>query len=585
MTIMEDDLQNFSQAESAVRAEIYNLLQIALGKNYSQNLVEISYPPDPKLGDYTASCFLLAKKMKLSPAEVSKKIAQQVKPSELIKEVKAAGPYINFWINRTKFSALVLTEIAKEKHNYGSSKIGKGQKVMVEYFSPNTNKPLTIGHIRNICLGYSISSLLKFTGHKVIQSTLYNDRGIAIAKTILGYQKWGNAKKPGKLKPDHFVGSFYVKFSQEEKKDKNLGKEAQRVLQAWEADDPKTRKIWQQLMIWVLGGFKETLENLGIEKFDEEYYESEYYTEGKKIAEEGLKRGIFKKHSEGYVYAPLEKYSLSDKILLRSDGTSLYITQDMYLAALKNKHKIDKSIYVVGSEQDLQFKQLFKIIELLEFDNLKNLYHLSYGMIRLPGGKIKSREGLAEGTAADDLINQLENLAREEIKSRFSELTQKEIDKRASSIALSALKFYILQVNPKTTMVFDSKQSISFIGKTGPYLQYTHARINSLLEKAQSKPTSKVDFTSLNTQEEFNLIKQLSIFPDAVGQSVEKYDPSHLANYLYDLAKQFSLFYESSPILKAEAKTKKARLLLVNDTRIVLSTGLELLGIDPIVKM
>lgn len=581
---MEKSIQNFSKVEAQVRAEITEAIQGILG---SADEIEIEHTPENKLGDYTVPCFLLAKTLKKSPADVASEITASIKPGKLIEKAEAAGPYVNFFINREVFSKLALTEIYKEEEKYGSSKVGKGQRVMVEYFSPNTNKPLTIGHVRNIVLGQSISNILKFTSHKVTQVTIYNDRGIAIVKAILGYQKWSDAKTPkdAGLKPDHFVGDYYVRFSQKEKEDENLTNEAKRGLQAWEEDDPKIRKVWQQLMIWVLDGFKQTLKKLGVEKFDEEYYESEFYAQGKEVVEQGLKQGIFVKDDEGVTVAKLEKYGMPDKILLRPDGTSLYMTQDLQLAYLKDKYNLDKSIYVVASEQDLHFKQLFKMLELLGFENAKNYYHLSYGMIRLPGGRIKSREGLASGTGADDLINQLEEIATSEIKQRFPELAEKEVTKRAENIAISALKFYILLVNPKTTMVFDPKKSIAFTGKTGPYLQYTHARINSIFTKAGMKPSSRVDFSLINTDEEFDLIKTLAKFPTVIQSAVEKYDPSQISVYLHDLAQQFSLFYESSPILKSDDKTKKARLLIAHDVQVVLATGLGLLGIKPIEKM
>lgn len=578
---------NLSKAEQLAREEILNLVAKALGQEVEEKELEISYPPEGKLGDYAVPCFLLGKKLQSSPAAIAKSLAEKIQPDKLIEKAEAAGPYINFFVNRGEFSRLVLTQVYKEKNKYGSSKRGKGVKAMIEFFSPNANKPLTIGHVRNIALGQSITNLLKFTSHKVITSTLYNDRGIAIVKAILGYQKWSNAKTPKEvgLKPDHFVGSFYVKFSQEEEKDKNLENEAKRALQAWEEDEPKIRKIWQKLMSWVYEGFKQTLKKLEVGNFDEEYYESEFYTKGKQLVEQGLARGVFKKHPEGYIYAPLEKYGLPDKILLRSDGTSLYMTQDMHLAAMKNRHGIDHSIYVIGSEQDLQMKQLFKILELLKFDNLKKLYHLSYGLVRLPNGKIKSRQGLIKGTSADEIIEELEILARAEIKSRFPGISEKDLRKRTSAIALSAIKFYILLANPKTTMVFEPQKSISFTGKTGPYLQYTHARINSLFQKSGIKASVRVDFGKINSDEEFDLVKILGRFPETIDSAVENYDPSDLTNYLYDLAKQFSLFYETMPVLKSDEKTKKARLLLARDVQIVLATGLTLLGIRPIEKM
>jgi len=580
-------MESLSKSQDQVFSEIKEQFKKVLGNDYKEDLIEITVPPDPKMGDYSVPCFLLAKKLGKKPVEVAGWLTDEIKPTGLISKVEFSGPYFNFFVDRQFFSKLVLGEIFKAKQNYGSSKIGKGKKIMVEYFSPNTNKPLTIGHIRNICLGKSISNLLKFSGHKIIESTIYNDRGAAIAKAILGYQKWGENKTPkqAEMKPDHFVGSFYTKFYQEEKKDPNLEAEAKRTLQAWEEGKKEVTKTWEKLMGWVLEGFKQTLKKLGVGKFDEEYYESEYYNQGKEIVEKGLKKGVFVKNDEEVVLAKLDKFKLPDKIVLRPDATSLYITQDLYLAYLKDKHHLDSSIYVVGSEQDLYFKQLFKILELLGFENASKYHHLSYGMIRLASGKIKSREGLVKGTGADDLIAQLEEFAAEEITKRFKDLDEKEINQRAQKISIAALKFYILLVNPKTTMVFDPKESIAFTGRTGPYLQYVHARINSIFTKAKIKPNSRVDFSVLNEELEFALIKMLAKFPTIIAESVENYDPSVLTNYLYDLAKTFSLFYEKLPVIKADEKVKKARLLLIYDIKTVLETGLNLLGIPAPEKM
>lgn len=584
---MAKDLQSFSQAESQIRQEIFELIKKVLVKKFDLSLVPIEYPPEAKMGDYSVPCFLLSKKLNQSPAQIAKDLADQIQPTALIKKAIATGPYLNFSIDRASFSKLTLTEIAQAKDKYGQSKLGKGKKVMVEFFSPNTNKLLTIGHIRNICLGWSISQLLKFTGHHVITSSIYNDRGIAIAKTILGYQKWGQGQTPksARLKPDHFVGQFYAKLVAQEKKDPNLAIQAQRVLRAWEEDKKDVKTAWQKLQAWVLDGFGQTLAKLGIDKFDEDYYESEFYQQGKELVEQGLKQGVFIQDKDGVTLAPLEEYGLPDKIVLRPDQTSLYITQDLYLAQLKNRHNLDASVYVVAAEQDLYFKQLFKILELLGFENADQYYHLSYGLVRLPDGRIKSREGVVEGTGADELIAKLEVLAQAEISQRDKDLSAKEISQRAQAIALAALKFYILAVNPKTTMVFDPKKSLSFTGQTGPYLQYVHARINSIFAKAKTKVSSRVDFSVLTGDDEFELVKLLARFPKVIDTAVKKYDPSELANYLYQLAKTFSGFYENVPVISADDKAKKARLLLISDVKIVLATGLDLLGISALEKM
>ncbi|NUM25954.1 MAG: arginine--tRNA ligase [Candidatus Buchananbacteria bacterium] len=575
-----------SQAVASLAEQVLEIFK-KVSPEVSAGDINLEFPPDATLGDYSVPCFILAKKIKMAPAALAQQAAEAFVPTPFISQVKVAGPYFNFFVNRQNFMAAVFAEIGKAKSGYGGSKIGKGQKVMVEYFSPNTNKPLTVGHVRNICLGSTIANLFRFSGYKVITTTLYNDRGIAIAKAMLGYQKWGKNKTPksAKMKPDHFVGSFYVRFSQEEKTNEQLSKEALRMLQAWENDDKTARELWQKLMTWVLEGFKQTIKKFGIERFDEEYHESEFYDKGKQVVEDGLKKGVFVKNQEGLVYAELEKFKLPNKIVLRPDATSLYITQDLYLAYLKDKHNADSSIYVVGSEQDLYFQQLFKILELLGFKNAERYHHLSYGMIRLPEGKIKSREGLAEGTGADDLLAELESLAKEEIVKRSPELDEKEIGARAEQIALGALKFYILAVDPKTTMIFNPKQSIAFTGKTGPYLQYVYARINSIFAKAQVKPSAKVDAKLLTEQVEFDLVKLLAKFPEVVSQSVKRFDPSELSSYLFDLAKTFSLFYEQVPILQGDKKIQKTRLLLIKDIQLVLATGLGLLGITTLEKM
>ena len=579
--------KNKAEAEKKATAEIIEAIKKALPKKVSSKLIAIDYPPQNNLGDYTVPCFLLAKKLKQPPVELAEFLAKNIEPAGLISRIEAKGPYLNFFTNQKVFTELVLKEIFKKKSRFGKNISGKGKRVMVEYFSPNTNKPLTIGHVRNICLGQSLVNLMKLCGYKVIQSTLYNDRGIAIAKTIVGYQKWGNGQTPKEagLKPDHFVGSFYVKFCQQAKIEPELEKEAKKVLQEWEKGSKEIKVVWQKLMTWVLDGFKETLADLKIGKFDEEYYESEHYQSGKEAVEKGLKKGVFVKDSEGVILAPLQKYGLPDKIVLRPDDTSLYVTQDLYLAYLKEKYQLDQSIYVVGSEQDLYFKQLFKILELLGFLKAPNYHHLSYGMIRLPDGKIKSREGLIKGTGADDLLAELNNLAETEIKKRFPDLVEAEIEKRAGQISLAALKFYILAVSPATTMVFDPAQSIAFAGRTGPYLQYVAARINSIFAKGKEKPSIKIDFAKLDNELEFAIVKLLSRFPGIVSAAVKNFDPSILANYLFDLAKAFSLFYEKLPVLNADKEVKAARLLLIYDVKTILAIGLELLGIEVLEKM
>ena len=583
---------HFSQAEAKVRAAIAELAGHIFGKEVADRSLPISTPPANVAGDFCLACFELAKALAKPPAEVAKQLAEQInahiaaKP-QLLTHAQAAGPYVNIAVEPSAYAQLVLREIKKAGARYGQGKPRKPKRVMIEYFSPNTNKPLTIGHLRNITLGWSVARLLKFLGHKVIESTIYNDRGIAIAKTILAYQRWGNNATPqtAGLKPDHFVGSFYVRFNAEAEKDAGLEQAAQQVLQLWEQGDAAVIGIWQKLLHWVLEGFSQTLKDLGVGEFDERYYESEMYQLGKEVVEQGLRTGVFTQGSDGVVLAKLEKYGLPDKVVLRSDGTSVYITQDLHLASLKAKHDLDASIYVVASEQDLYLKQVFKIIELLNLPGSGVTHHLSYGMIRLPDGKIKSRQGLVSGTGADEVIAELKELARQEISKRQPEIDGKALEHRSRQIALAALKFYILQVDPKTTMIFDPHRSIALTGHTGPYVQYVHARISSIFEKSTTKLPARVTASATLVPSEFALIKILARFPSAVADATERYAPSILADYLYELARTFSVFYEQVPVLQAEVKLRRQRLLLLQCVATVLRSGLELLGIEAPEKM
>src|SRR3989339_494655 len=343
-------LQNYSRAEKEIRHEIILLLKTVLGVDFKASLINIEYPPNNQMGDYSLPCFLLAKNLKQSPQQIAIDLATKIKPTKMISSIQAVGPYLNFIVDQSQYTKTVLQQIVSQKDGYGSSKAGRGKKIMIEYFSPNTNKPLTVGHLRNICLGYSLTNVLRFIGYKVITSTVYNDRGIALAKTILAYQKWGEKKTPKDLnqKPDHFVGQLYTHYGQAIKEEPELENQAQKVLRQWEDGQKEVKTIWQNLVEWVLVGYQQTLKELGVGDFDEKYHESEYYKLGQEIVQAGLKQGIFHKHQEGYVYADLQNYGLPNKILLRSDGTSLYITQDLYLAELKNKYQLDVSIIVSG---------------------------------------------------------------------------------------------------------------------------------------------------------------------------------------------------------------------------------------------
>jgi len=539
-------------------------------------------PPSPGLGDFALPCFALAKEMKKSAAEIAKQIEANSRPTDLVERIVAAGPYVNFFISPSKFAGLVLKGIMKLKNSYGKSLSGKGKTVMIEYSSPSVNKPQHLGHIRNNVLGFSLAEIFEASSHKVIKANLYNDRGIHICKSMLAYKKFGSGKEPDK-KPDHFVGDFYVLFNQKAREDGSLSEEAQELLRKWEDGDKETRALWKKMSNWVYRGFEETYSNLGV-SFDITYYESDFYDKGKKIVEEALQKGLLKKNAEGAVYCDLEEFGLPEKIVLRADGTSIYATQDIYLAKLKfSQYALDKSVYVIGSEHNLYMQQLFAIIKKLGFDFADRLVHRSYGMVFLPEGKMKSREGTV--VEADDIMQKMKALARDEVIKRHGKLSESEVEKRAAAIGLAGLKFFILKQDPAKDIYFDPKESISFEGETGPYVQYAFARACSVLKKFGKPVSGAVDFSRLASESEKKLIRALSQFPDAVEGSLKSLSPSKTAHYLVSLAQSFNEFYHSCPILSEGQGLKKARLFLAYCARQVLGNGMALLGIERLEEM
>lgn len=535
------------------------------------------FPPNSEFGDLSLPCFSFVKILQNSPPEIAKELGEKILPAGIVGKIVAAGPYLNFFLDKREMASLVLNQILKEKEKFGDSKIFKKEKIMIEYVSPNANKPLHLGHLRNALLGEAMANLLSAVGAKVIRTSLVNDRGAHICKSMVAYNHWGNEKTPvsEKIKGDHFVGKFYVMYAAKAEEDKKLEDETRAMLEKWEAGDKKVVALWKKMTKWALDGFAETYKKLGV-KFDKIYFESKIYKEGKKMITDGLAAGKFLKDESGAVITRLGN-KLPDKVLLRADGTALYVTQDLYLAKLKfDEYKLTKSIYCVGSEQDLYLKQLFKILEILGYEWAKNLYHLSHGMIYLPEGKMKSRSGTV--VDADELMDKLENYAAEEIKSRHADLSDKEKQHRALEIALAALKYFILQVDPKTDMHFDPKKSLSFSGRTGPYLEYSHARICSIIRKAGIKISGKVDFDKLREKWEYNLVVELAKFPEILEKAARAYNPAVLADYLYDLAKIFSDFYRDVKVIGADPEAEKARIALIGAVRIVLSKGLAILG-------
>jgi len=564
------------------KEEIINLLskETKLSKEELLNLVVI--PPNPTLGDYAFPCFKLGKNAK----EEAEKLKEKLKLPEFVSKAEVAGPYLNFFIKHNSLAKETLHSIYKQAKNYGKPAKYKGKRIVIEYCGPNTNKPLHLGHLRNMALGNSVCRVLSFIGNKVHPVNIINDRGIHICQSMLAYQKWGQEKEPDK-KGDHFVGDFYVLFAKKAKEDgktaEALKNEAMELLLKWERGDKETIVLWKKMNHWVLTGFAQTYKRFGI-SFEKEYAESRYYEKGKELVQEGLKKGIFQKDpATGAIVAPLQQYGIPDKVLLRGDETSIYITQDMYLATIRYRDfKFHRMIYVVASEQRLHFQQLFKILELLGLKYAKNMYHLSYGLVNLPSGRMKSREGTV--VDADDVLDEVTELASAEVRKRHPHLAKEEVQKRAEQIALAAIKFYMLHTDSVRDIVYNPEESLSFEGETGPYLQYTQVRACSILRKAKKEHHLEVqypvNFEVFSLPEEMGILKLLGMFPEVVQKTAETYKPHHLTQYLISLAQAFNEFYHKCPVLSEEKNHTKARLLLVDGVRQVLENGLNLLGME-----
>ncbi|MHA2366312.1 MAG: arginine--tRNA ligase [Candidatus Hodarchaeales archaeon] len=555
---------------------------IDFSKDEINSLLET--PPNEELGDLAFPCFTLSKVFKNHPNAIALDLQSKIKLSDVsvISEVKAVGPYLNFFHNPIKLTKQTLEEISSKKELYGY-KDRNNKSVVVEYCSPNTNKPLHLGHLRNLAIGESVSRMLETQGYTVARVCLNNNRGIHISKSMLAYKKWGENKEPDK-KSDHFVGDFYVLFSKESERDDNLEAEATNLLQKWESGDRETIQLWEKMNKWALEGFNETYTRFGI-KFDRFFDESMYYNKGKEIVYKGLKNGIFTKDESGAIIADLGK-KLGKKILLRGDDTSIYITQDLYLAKLKyDYYKFDKfkSIYVVANEQNYHFEVLFKLLDILKFDHLIG-YHLNYGMVYLPEGRMKSREGII--VDADDLMDKLKKLAKHEIDSRRSILEER-YEIISEKIALGAIKYYLLKFSPKKDFTFNPDESISFEGETGPYLQYSYVRAIKILSKATiSVPVAKdVNFKELKEKNELSLVKLLYKFPKILEYSSEQYSPNQIALYTFKLAAAFNSFYVKCKVITEELEIQKIRLLLVYCFSIVLKSCMKLLCLDTVSEM
>jgi arginyl-tRNA synthetase len=545
--------------------------------------IELGKPPSQEQGDFAFPCFSLSKERRKSPVEIANDLTKALSKLEIkgVVKIRNEGPYVNFFIDNSILAKNVLDRIKKEKESYGR-KNKNDQTIVIEYPSPNTNKPLHLGHIRNMLLGCSVSKLLESQGNKVIQVNLNNDRGVHICKSMVAYQKFGKNQQP-KIKTDHFVGKYYVRFATEAKKDPRLEQEAQDMLAKWEKRDKEVRALWKKMNTWAIDGFEETYKNFNI-SFEKTYHESQIYENGRDIVMKGLKQGVFKKDKEGAIICDLEKQKLGTKVLLRPDGTSVYITQDIYLAEAKfEDFKYDRSIYVVGNEQNYHFKVLFELFNRLKYPFAKSCYHLSYGMISLPEGRMKSREGTV--VDADDLLNNMIDLSKVEIRKRYSDLGEKEVEKRATAIGMGALRFFILRYDPVRDFIFNPEESISFEGETGPYVQYTYARIQSIFRKFGKKLALEADYSLLSHKHEHNIITLLGEYPKVVSEATERYRPSSVCRYLLDLCQSLNEYYHECPILKERKELRNARLHLIERVAQVIENGLDLLEIKVLDEM
>lgn len=549
-------------------------------------------------GDITVVVFPMLKFIKGNPVQIGEAIG-----SQLVDEVEEVAKFnvVKGFLNLSLSDAYFLNFFngVKDFSNFGTFTQGS-DAIMVEYASPNTNKPLHLGHIRNVLLGYSVSEILKASGKKVYKTQIINDRGIHICKSMLAWQRYGNGETPEStgLKGDKLVGNYYVRFDQEYKKEieelKAAGKSeeeaktqapsllaAQEMLRKWEAGDPETVALWKMMNGWVYDGFEITYKNLGVD-FDSYYYESDTYLLGKDNIMEGLEKGVFYKKEDGSVWCDLTDEGLDEKLVLRKDGTAVYMTQDIGTAIQRVKDHPDVTgmIYTVGNEQDYHFKVLFLILKKLGYSWAEHLYHLSYGMVDLPSGKMKSREGTV--VDADDLIEEMSATAKaiSEELGKIDDLSEGEKSALFHMIGMGALKYYILKVDPKKRILFDPKESVDFQGNTGPFIQYTYARIQSILRKAPEAET-RIPSDLVLHEKERELIKQLQLFPEKVQEAADNYSPALIANYTYDLVKEFNSFYQNVSILGAEtADQVNLRVALARSVGSVIKTAFGLLGID-----
>lgn len=583
-----------------IKQHIQYLLAEVLKNNYQiDNLsLEVQQNKTEFEGDFTVVIFPLVKMAKKSPDVLGNELGEELLKNEFVDGYNVVKGFLNLSVKNAAF-----VQNFKDIKLQFDQKEKKNQTVMVEYSSPNTNKPLHLGHIRNNLLGFSVAQILQEAGYDVIKTQIINDRGIHICKSMLAWEKFGKGETPETscLKGDKLVGNYYVEFDKnykaqinelkaqgidEEaaKKQAPLILEAQKMLLDWEQGNQEVRDLWEKMNTWVYAGFNETYKRLGV-NFDQVQYESNTYILGKDIIEEGLAKGVFFKKVDGSVWIDLTEDGLDQKLVLRADGTSVYMTQDLGTAVERFKQNdIQKLIYTVGNEQDYHFQVLFLILKKLGYDWANQLYHLSYGMVELPEGKMKSREGTV--VDADDLMEEMYLTAKEKSEElgKLEGLTQEEKEKSYEIVGLGALKYFMLKVDPKKKMLFNPAESIDFNGNTGPFIQYTYARIQSLLNRAQYKEAEFGNYEPNASEKE--LIMQLSNYKEVVEKAAETLSPAQVANYVYDLVKTYNSFYQNNPIMNLEDENAKQFKLQISDiTAKTIKKSLHLLGIDVVNRM
>ena len=576
-------------------------IKTAFNALYQSDLESIEFQSTRKdfEGDITVVMFPMLRIVKMNPVQLGEQLGTYlVEHSKEVVSFNVVKGFLNLVISDVYFMDVFKTIHTNPK--FGFVTPSQTDAVMVEYSSPNTNKPLHLGHVRNNLLGYSVAEILKASGKKVYKTQIINDRGIHICKSMVAWQRFGEGQTPEStgLKGDKLVGNFYVKFDKEYKKEiqelekkghsKDEAKaiapillDAQEMLRQWEAGDEEVVSLWKTMNQWVYNGFDITYKNLGVD-FDSYYYESETYLLGKSFIEEGLKKGVFFRKDDGSVWCDLSEDGLDEKIVLRADGTAVYMTQDIGTAIQRAKDCPDISamVYTVGNEQDYHFKVLFLIIKKLGFEWSQNLYHLSYGMVDLPSGKMKSREGTV--VDADDLIVEMTSTAKliSQELGKLDGYSEEEKNQTYTTIGLGALKYFILKVDPKKSILFDPKASVDFHGNTGPFVQYTYARIQAILRKASIDENLISDAIKLSDKEK-NVLKQLQLFPYTIQQAAANYSPALIANYTYDLVKEFNSFYQNISILGAEnAALMSFRIQLCSAVGTTIKNAFSLLGIQ-----